>query len=189
MVDKGMPGTGKTFVIAILLYCLVMMGKKVLITSYTHTSLDNIMKAFINKFKNHAEVVTRLRQSKTGVDKDLSKLNYDPEEFNHTDEIKKFIEGKQLFFTTSLSLRSPLLRFIKFDCVIVDEASQTLEPILIESLFFSKKFILIGDYFQLSPLVKSKEASGLGMSISLFERLAKQHKGEVCKLVDQVRRV
>ena len=181
-----MPGTGKTFVISLLLYCLVKQGKKVLVTSYTHTALDNIIKAFLNKFKNCASVMTRLRQSKTGIDKDVSDLNYDPRQFNHTDDIVEFLKQKQLFFTTCLSLRNPLLNKINFDYVIVDEASQTLEPILLESLFFSSKFVLIGDYFQLSPLVKSPIAIEKGMSVSLFERLAKDHPKQLCRLTDQV---
>ena len=56
-----MPGTGKTFVIALLLHRLVKLGKKVLVTSYTHTALDNIIKAFLDKFRDKADVITRLR--------------------------------------------------------------------------------------------------------------------------------
>lgn len=165
---------------------MVKLGKKVLITSYTHTALDNIIKAFLAKFRSSGYVVTRLRQSKTGVDKDISELNYDAKLFQHTDDIVDFVKKKQLFFTTCLSLRNPLLKKIQFDYVVVDEASQTLEPILLESLFFSSKFVLIGDYFQLSPLVKSQEAMAKGMAVSLFERLAKQHPKSLCRLTHQV---
>ena len=182
-----MPGTGKTFIISLMLYCMMKLGKRVLITSYTHTALDNIIKGFLNKFKSCAGAVTRLRQSKTGIDKDVSELNYDPKNFNHTDDIVDFLKQKQLFFTTCLSLRNPLLSKINFDYVVVDEASQTLEPILLESLFFSPRFVLIGDYFQLSPLVKSPTAITKGMAISLFERLAKQNPKSLCRLTDQFR--
>lgn len=183
----GMPGTGKTFLIALLLFCLVKLNKKVLITSYTHTALDNIIKAYLHRFKSHAKVVTRLRQSKTNTDKDISDLNYDPSAFNHSDDLADFIKMKQLYFTTCLSLRCPILQKVKFDYVIVDEASQTLEPIIIESLFFSKKFVLIGDYFQLTPLVKSKDSLAKGMAVSLFERLSKLHLKQLCRLTDQFR--
>lgn len=165
---------------------MVRLGKKVLVTSYTHTALDNIIKAFLAKFKNYGNVMARMRQSKTGIDRDVSDLNYDAKRFNHTDDIVDFVRTKQLFFTTCLSLRNPLLKKIQFDYVVVDEASQTLEPILLESLFFSSKFILIGDYFQLSPLVKSHEAMSKGMAVSLFERLAKQHPKSLCRLTHQV---
>lgn len=39
----GMPGTGKTTVIAALIRTLVAMGKTVLLTSYTHSAVDTIL--------------------------------------------------------------------------------------------------------------------------------------------------
>jgi DNA replication ATP-dependent helicase Dna2 len=40
----GMPGTGKTTAIARLVQMMVAAGKTVLITSYTHSAVDNILK-------------------------------------------------------------------------------------------------------------------------------------------------
>jgi KaiC/GvpD/RAD55 family RecA-like ATPase len=39
----GMPGTGKTTTIAHIIRVLVENGKSVLLTSYTHTAVDNIL--------------------------------------------------------------------------------------------------------------------------------------------------
>ena len=39
----GMPGTGKTTTIACIIRALVSQGKSVLLTSYTHTAVDNIL--------------------------------------------------------------------------------------------------------------------------------------------------
>ena len=39
----GMPGTGKTTVIATTIRALVALGKTVLLTSYTHSAVDNIL--------------------------------------------------------------------------------------------------------------------------------------------------
>jgi DNA replication ATP-dependent helicase Dna2 len=39
----------------------------------------------------------------------------------------------------------------------------------------ANKFIMIGDYHQLNPLIKSKLAGKKGMSTSLFERICKSH--------------
>lgn len=39
----GMPGTGKTTTIAYIIRALVSQGKSVLLTSYTHTAVDNIL--------------------------------------------------------------------------------------------------------------------------------------------------
>lgn len=47
----GMPGTGKTTVIAAIIRQLVQMGKTVLLTSYTHSAVDTILL----KLKNETE--------------------------------------------------------------------------------------------------------------------------------------
>lgn len=48
-----------------------------------------------------------------------------------------------------------MLNSIQFDYCIMDEASQCIEPMSLTPILMSEKFILIGDYFQLQPLVKS----------------------------------
>ncbi|KAJ7672725.1 DNA replication factor Dna2-domain-containing protein [Mycena rosella] len=50
----GMPGTGKTTVIAALIKVLVGMGKTVLLTSYTHSAVDTILMKL--KDKVHPEI-------------------------------------------------------------------------------------------------------------------------------------
>lgn len=42
----------------------------------------------------------------------------------------------------------------KFDYCIVDEASQITLPTCIGPLRFAEKFVLVGDHFQLPPLVR-----------------------------------
>lgn len=40
---KGLPGTGKTQTLAVLIRLLVLMEKSVLITSHTHSAVDNLL--------------------------------------------------------------------------------------------------------------------------------------------------
>ena len=51
-----MPGTGKTTTIAHIIRALVEIGKSVLLTSYTHTAVDNILL----KIKNDGIKMLRL---------------------------------------------------------------------------------------------------------------------------------
>ena len=39
----GMPGTGKTSTIEFAIKCLVALGKRVLVSSYTHSAVDHLM--------------------------------------------------------------------------------------------------------------------------------------------------
>lgn len=45
----GMPGTGKSTTLAFLIRLLVHQGKSVLLSSYTHSAVDNILKKILNQ--------------------------------------------------------------------------------------------------------------------------------------------
>lgn len=64
------------------------------------------------------------------------------------------------------------LRSYKFRAVILDEATQAIEPeALIPIVHGAKQLVLIGDHRQLGPVVMSKPAAKAGLTQSLFERL------------------
>ena len=69
----------------------------------------------------------------------------------------------------------------------MDEASQLSEPLAIGPILLAEKFVLIGDYLQLDPLVKSKLAHAKGLGLSLFQKLCQQHKMDVTVLKTQYR--
>ena len=74
-----------------------------------------------------------------------------------------------------------------FDCVILDEAGQLTEPAALGPLLLGGSFIMVGDHFQLPPLVISEQAKRGGMDISLFKRLAEAHPDAVTWLDTQYR--
>lgn len=75
--------------------------------------------------------------------------------------------------TCSTAFDARLKRF-RFDCLLVDEATQATEPeILLPMLKGPRQVILIGDHMQLGPVVLSKQAAQGGMNRSLFERMVK----------------
>jgi DNA replication ATP-dependent helicase Dna2 len=75
-----------------------------------------------------------------------------------------------------------LFQCVKFDFCIMDEASQIAEPTAIGPILLCDKFVMIGDYYQLNPLIKSQVAEKKGMGISLFEKLCKKHPGSATVL-------
>lgn len=58
-----------------------------------------------------------------------------------------------------------------FDTVIIDEASQALDPECWNVILLAKRVILVGDHKQLPPTIKSMEARALGLESTLLERL------------------
>ncbi|KAF3939552.1 hypothetical protein ABW19_dt0210524 [Dactylella cylindrospora] len=179
----GMPGTGKTTTIAHIIRALVHQGKSVLLTSYTHTAVDNILL----KIKDDPIKVLRL-----GV---TSKIHPEVQNFavlanaskKSFEEIQDSFQSPQVVATTCLSINHVVFTERVFDYCIVDEASQITLPVCIGPIRMAKKFVLVGDHFQLPPLVRSQEAKAGGLDVSLFKLLSDTHPDSVVNLEHQYR--
>ena len=143
-----MPGTGKTFVTIVLIKALIEKGYKIVISCYTHTAIDNILKRLIIQFPETKNKIVRMASNKYQVDEKIRDFMYDKKKIKSFSDIDQLINEKQVFAVTSLSASNLILNKINFDMCIIDEASQVLEPICLSPLFLAKKFILIGDHFQ-----------------------------------------
>ncbi|XP_004393777.1 PREDICTED: DNA replication ATP-dependent helicase/nuclease DNA2 [Odobenus rosmarus divergens] len=181
----GMPGTGKTTTICTLVRILYACGFSVLLTSYTHSAVDNILLK-LAKFK-----IGFLRLGQTQkVHQDIQKFT--EEEICRSKSIKSLALLEELYnshrivATTCMGINHPIFSRKTFDFCIVDEASQISQPVCLGPLFFSRRFVLVGDHQQLPPLVLNSEARALGMSESLFKRL-EQNKNAVVQLTVQYR--
>ena len=225
----GMPGTGKTTVIAAIIKELVLKrGKTVLLTSYTHSAVDTILRkldgvgAVVDDHLNRgaAEVEGRFRILRLG---NVDKMHPEVRKYTvggsggqgtarqpHTvEEMERQLLEPPVVATTCLSIdqyvlnlslfliygievvvlvySSPLFSRRTFDYCIVDEASQITLPTCLGPLRFADTFILVGDHYQLPPLVKNPEARALGLDVSLFKLLSTAHPEAVVDLRDQYR--
>lgn len=88
-----------------------------------------------------------------------------------------------------LRLRIPSTIFTerRFDYCIVDEASQITLPVCLGPIRMANTFILVGDHYQLPPLVRNPEARDGGLDISLFKLLSDNHPQGVVNLEHQYR--
>ncbi|GMQ26829.1 AAA domain-containing protein [Algoriphagus sp. oki45] len=77
----------------------------------------------------------------------------------------------QVFASTLVGAASHHLKGMVFDVVFIDEAAQALEAASWIPILKAKKVVFAGDHFQLSPTIKSYEASRQGLSVTLFEKL------------------
>uniref|UniRef100_A0A8C4W8Y6 DNA replication ATP-dependent helicase/nuclease n=1 Tax=Gopherus evgoodei TaxID=1825980 RepID=A0A8C4W8Y6_9SAUR len=181
----GMPGTGKTTTICALVRILYACGFSVLLTSFTHTAVDNILLK-LARFKVGFLRLGRAQK----VHPDIRKFT--EEEICRSKSIKSITHLEELYnnqpvvATTCMGVNHPIFARKLFDFCIVDEASQISQPTCLGPLFYSHRFVLVGDHQQLPPLVHNTEARELGMSESLFKRL-EQNKNAVVQLTVQYR--
>lgn len=115
-----------------------------------------------------------------------------PQEKGTTDSgvarLAAYLANIRLVASTVLTAgRHELVKLLELDWSIIDEAGQITQPACIGGLLCSARFALVGDHYQLPPLVVSAEASSLGLDISLFRRLAEAHPEAVVYLTQQYR--
>ncbi|ESK91611.1 dna replication helicase dna2 [Moniliophthora roreri MCA 2997] len=180
----GMPGTGKTTVIAAMIKTLVEMGKTVLLTSYTHSAVDTILM----KLKDESEFGILRLGNVDKVHPDVRKFTLSARRQATTvEQLEHQLTTPSVVATTALSIDHALFSRRQFDYCIVDEASQITLPTCLGPLRFADKFVLVGDHFQLPPLVRNPRARKGGLDVSLFRRLSDFHPHAIVDLAYQYR--
>ena len=87
-------------------------------------------------------------------------------------DLSSLARRSRIVATTCLSCRHALLSRRTFDVALVDEASQVSLPAVLGPLTLARSFLLVGDHYQLPPLVTSRQAAQSGLGTSLFRRLS-----------------
>jgi len=146
-IIHGMPGTGKSMLITLLIKILVHFKKRVLLVCYTNLALKNIAE----KLKG----VNVYMAGKEGM------------RFEKTDDAKVFFDSIELVCGTCFSFSDPVYVCREFDFCVIDEGSQMHLLLALIPVSISERFVIVGDHLQLKPLSKSSKE----LSLSLFEYL------------------
>ncbi|CAI2730115.1 unnamed protein product [Schistosoma spindalis] len=200
---KGYPGSGKTETLVALLRVLILLKKRILVTAHTHSAVDNLLLRLCQTGETR---VLRLGQMDR-ILPDLLNYSFeyrlntflksdDKPKNDVIDYITNVMANTVVVGCTALSasggndLRHSALTYQKFDVVLIDEASQlmfptTLGPLLClveeqQSLDSIKccRFVLVGDPYQLPPLVRSQKARLGGLDQSLFSLLLSHYDSD-----------
>ncbi|MEM9821429.1 MAG: AAA domain-containing protein, partial [Bacteroidota bacterium] len=187
----GPPGTGKTSVMLkhIVSHIINTTDENILLLAYTNRAVDEICESIesIDDFMKREYLRIGSRYS-TAERFQTQLLNSKIQHIKSRQELKAVIDNHRIFVSTVASIagKKELLKLKKFHRVIIDEASQILEPMLVGLLPYFERFILIGDHKQLpAVVVQPKEESAIedqalqdiglhNLRDSLFERLFKR---------------
>ncbi len=178
---QGPPGTGKTsrMLKSMALHLHDHTSENVLFLAFTNRAVDEICEAL--KTANLDFMRLGAKESTTHTDRVLYTLI----EGKTIEEIQELLTSKRIVVSTISSLlkNQEILAIKRFDTLILDEASQVVEPQIIGLLARFRRFILIGDEKQLPAVVvqpergafvKDEEMNSVGifdLRTSVFERL------------------
>ncbi len=182
----GPPGTGKTSMfLSNVIRALHDREEELLLLAYTNRAVDEICEA-VETALGGGEHYLRIGSSTSSDPRfEGSLLHKLAGEVGSREELKTLIRSRRVVVSTVSSIlsRQDIFALKHFDRIIVDEASQVLEPLLVNLLRQARRFILIGDDKQLPAVVQQSAAcnrmlteslrkSGLlDLRASLFERM------------------
>lgn len=184
----GPPGTGKTTVITDIVLNLVSQGKKILICSWMNVAVDNILYKIIKSGEVDKDSIVRIGAGTYKVSENVQRILYSDASrsgsFTHQDTM---VVGSTL---ASAYQSTSLIPEDLFDVVIVDEAGASTITQTLLALVLGKKIILVGDHYQLPPLLQVKsEDCGVPQEfidrfkVSLFEKMIGFWPGH-CSILD-----
>ncbi len=187
---QGLPGTGKSETISFITRLLVRRGKRVLLTSYTHSAVDNLLCKLMESDVIHSCTanedprisIIRIGQVSSchpqvrpilahAVARETERIDSGGTatsiEQPSVEYLHKVISAANVVGVSALTApRSPLLAGQHFDVVIVDEAGQISQPAVLGAIMAADSFVLVGDHMQLPPLVISEVAEEGGMNLN-----------------------
>lgn len=184
----GPPGTGKTsFMVKNMIHLLsVNIEKPLLVLAYTNRAVDELCGAIESIGPEYRDKYIRIG-SRFSTDPAYVDNLFDVclQDIHNRRQLLEMLGSKRIIIGTASSLlgKTELFDLLSFEWALIDEASQILDPQVLEILGHVRKFIMIGDHKQLPAVVTQHkgwcevtdpELNGCGiydLSQSLFERL------------------
>lgn len=158
----GPPGTGKTHCIGTIVNKIIEENisiRNILISGFTHLSIDNCLNKICSFYNNKTEKVLFY---KTKIQNDFD-YNQNILELDHIDNLfyyilkTRHIVGSTIHQFNKIKINKKS-EPVKFDLIIIDEASQLkyVEFLMVSNVIHeNSKFLIVGDNKQLPPIIKN----------------------------------
>ena len=143
---QGPPGTGKTRVLALAARLLVERGERVLVTSHTHTAINNAL----NKIAAQGVKVAKIGRATQALGLEGVTVADSFGEWHGRPE-GGYVIGATPFATCTYRLEN-----CEFDTIVFDEASQVTLPLALMAMRRGARFVFIGDQKQLPPVLLAR---------------------------------
>jgi len=183
----GPPGTGKTTFISKTAEMAAERGMRVLITSHTNRAVDNaIGKLNMNgvvRVGNPSKISPEIH--KCSLEKKvLNKIHFEEKEnaeemLDYLSEKSKQIEHEMIkMLNSAIIVGSTLIKSAifpmneqNFDLVFIDESSQSLISAALLAIQKGRRYVLVGDPYQLSPVLKLRMDSSKFSAFNFFHSI------------------
>ena len=191
----GPPGTGKTFVACEIVHQLVHKMKieaegddkcKILVAAETNNAVDNltqklvILNMKVLRVGKKNQIAKHLHEYSLEHQVEMKRVDMGQDkkgEFQSPKLKKEILNAVDIIATTCTGAGDTDLKTIRFSYILIDEATQAIEPVSLISIAKScEKLILIGDPKQLAPTLPSKHDSRehiCPLEVPRFEALCK----------------
>lgn len=130
--------------------------KPLLVLAYTNRAVDELCEAIESLGGSHKDSYIRIG-SRFGTDPAYMDKLLDVclADIHNRKDLLDLLKSKKIIIGTASSLlgKSELFQLLSFEWALIDEASQILDPAILEILTRVDRFIMIGDHKQLPAVV------------------------------------
>jgi DNA replication ATP-dependent helicase Dna2 len=165
---QGPPGSGKSFLLALIIEEALSSGKSVLATAPSHRAIENLLAAVQKRGINESIIKIEPRDTRQRGDGILRVTAEDCR--------LKLAEAPYLVGTTVYQAYKLFQeKTLNFDLIVIDEAGQMPVAHGVPALLHGGQCVVAGDHKQLAPIIKDPMAHPEHLRLSLFEHLHERY--------------
>lgn len=155
-----------------------------------HSDASTLARRFVDEAASVRKRATRMtvrsredREERRALFAEARRLDRDARRVLDVEAERQLARAKAVLATLAAA-DDPVLADERFDRVVVDEATQAIDPLVLVALAHAPVAVLAGDPEQLPPTVLSDTATKLGLGSTMFERLRARYGDSVCTTLD-----
>lgn len=158
---QGPPGTGKTFRGAHIVHQLVLSGKRVGITAFSHHAIDNLLAEVVEVFRTEGDLdrLAAVRRVAKKPAHGLPRVTYETKNEKCANPEYNLVAGTTWLFANKDIVDNPV------DVLIIDEAGQLSLTDALSTTLATTNVILLGDPQQLPQVSMASHPNGSGASV------------------------